>query len=87
MSNSIDNTRHTTIHAPPPAYALFDPLVAQARWLPQYQSEIPKAKTRLKTHEKHGTRVKLRRTNGAARLKVKSVKEMSRQKAKSTKPS
>jgi len=54
---------------------------------PQYQSEIPKAKTRLKTHEKHGTRVKLRRTKGAARLKVKSVKEMSRQKAKSTKPS
>jgi len=28
MSNSIDNTRHTTIHAPPPAHALFDPLVA-----------------------------------------------------------
>ena len=76
MSNSIDNTRRTTIHAPPPEHALFDPLGTQAQWLPRYQSEIPKAKTRLKTHEKHGTRVKLRRTKGAARLKVKSVKEM-----------
>lgn len=51
-------------------------LVAQAQWLPQYQAEIPGAIARLEVHEKAGTRVKLRITEGAVRLKVKTVEEM-----------
>ena len=53
-------------------------LVAQAQWLPQYAAEIPHARERLADHEKRGTRVKLRDTKGAARLRVKTVEEMSR---------
>lgn len=55
-------------------------LVAQAQWLPQYASEIPLARARLAEHEKAGTRVKLRQTEGAARVHTKTVEEMSRQK-------
>jgi len=51
-------------------------LVAQAKWLPQYKKEIPLAKKRLEEHEKDGTRVKLRQTQGAARLHTKTVAEM-----------
>jgi alpha-galactosidase len=51
-------------------------LVAQAKWLPQYRTQIAPAKRRLAAHETAGTRVKLRKTTGAARLKTKSVKEM-----------
>jgi len=51
-------------------------LVAQAPWLPQYKSEIPLARKRLADHEKAGTRVKLRQTEGAARLHTKTVDEM-----------
>jgi len=51
-------------------------LVAQAKWLPQYRTQIAPAKRRLAAHETAGTRVKLSKTNGAARLKTKSVKEM-----------
>src|SRR3989442_5573409 len=51
-------------------------LVAQAQWLPQYKSEIPKARKRLADHEKAGTRVKLRDTQGAARLQTKTVQQM-----------
>lgn len=57
-------------------------LVAQAQWLPQYRDAIPAAKARLKAHEKAGTRVKLRQTEGAARLKVKTVEEMKKNRAK-----
>lgn len=53
-------------------------LVAQAQWLPQYAEEIPRAKERLAAHDRVGTRVALRETNGAARRQVKSVEEMSR---------
>jgi alpha-galactosidase len=53
-------------------------LVAQAEWLPQYAAEIPAAKQRLADHERNGTRVCLRQTNGAARLHTKSIAEMSR---------
>ena len=56
-------------------------LIAQAKWLPQYQHEIPPAKQRLADHEKNGTRVKLKQTQGAARLHTKSVDEMARDKS------
>ena len=58
-------------------------LVAQAEWLPQYAAEIPKAKARLAEAEKLGTRVKLRKTEGAARIKTKTVEEMAQNAAKS----
>jgi len=53
-------------------------LEAQGKWLPQYKSELAKAKSRLATHERNGTRVKLRDTRGAARLETKTVEEMKR---------
>jgi alpha-galactosidase len=56
-------------------------LVAQAEWLPQYKDEIPRAAARLAEAERNGTRVKLRETRGAARLEIKSVEEMARNKA------
>jgi alpha-galactosidase len=56
-------------------------LVAQAQWLPQYTDEAPKAAARLAAAEQSGTRVHLRQTRGAARLEVKSVAEMARNKA------
>ncbi len=56
-------------------------LVAQAKWLPQYKKSIPEAKNRLKQAEKDGTRVKLIETEGAARLKTKTVDEMAANRA------
>jgi alpha-galactosidase len=47
-------------------------LVAQARWLPQYKQEIPKAKKRLATQKPLGTR----KWKGAARIKTKTVTEL-----------
>ena len=47
-------------------------LIAQAKWLPQYRKEIPKAKKRLKSEKPLGTR----RTQGVARKKTKSVSDM-----------
>ena len=58
-------------------------LVAQAQWLPQYASEIPAAKARLDQAVANGTRVKTREYQGAARLHVKTVEEMARDKAES----
>ncbi len=55
-----------------------DMLVGQAQWLPQYKDEIPTAKKRLAEAEKNGTRVKLIQTEGAARVKTKTVEEMAR---------
>ena len=55
-------------------------LVAQAEWLPQYQDEIPAAKARLAEAEANGTRVKLIRTEGAARLKIKTIDEIAQDK-------
>jgi alpha-galactosidase len=57
-------------------------LVAQARWLPQYRDEIPAAQARLAEAERNGRRVKLRETEGAARLHTKSVEEMAEDAAK-----
>jgi alpha-galactosidase len=51
-------------------------LVAQAQWLPQYADEIPAAKVRLEEAERNGTRVKLRQTEGAARLHTRTTEEM-----------
>jgi alpha-galactosidase len=50
--------------------------LAQAKWLPQYVAEIPGAQRRLEEAEMNGTRVKLRKTRGAARLHIMSVGEM-----------
>jgi alpha-galactosidase len=52
-------------------------LVAQKQWLPQYQGEIPAAAQRLQEAEQAGTRVRLRQTQGAARLPVKTIEELS----------
>ncbi|HEU5097791.1 MAG TPA: alpha-galactosidase [Roseiflexaceae bacterium] len=51
-------------------------LVAQARWLPQFQGEIAAAERRLAQAEASGTRVRLRETAGAARLKTKTIDEL-----------
>jgi alpha-galactosidase len=51
-------------------------LVAQAAWLPQYADAIPAARERLARAEANGTRVALRETAGAARIKTKSVAEL-----------
>jgi alpha-galactosidase len=56
-------------------------LVAQAQWLPQYAGEVPKAQARLAEAEQNGTRVKLRETRGAARIEIKSVEELAKDKA------
>lgn len=56
-------------------------LVSQAQWLPNYAADIDAAKARLAAHEQNGTRVQLRDTKGAARLHVKSVEEMAKDKA------
>ena len=55
-----------------------DMLVAQASWLPQFKKDIPLARKRLADAAANGTRVKLSKTEGAARLKVKSIAEMKR---------
>ncbi|HXR65652.1 MAG TPA: alpha-glucosidase/alpha-galactosidase [Ktedonobacteraceae bacterium] len=51
-------------------------LVAQAKWLPEYQEAIPVADERLKEAEQNGTRVRLRETRGAARLRTRTVEEL-----------
>ncbi|HRJ70731.1 MAG TPA: alpha-glucosidase/alpha-galactosidase [Terrimicrobiaceae bacterium] len=53
-------------------------LLAQRTWLPQYRSEMRPAENRLKKHSREGTRVKRRGTQGAARRKIKSIREMAR---------
>ena len=60
---------------PPEIWQLADEmLVAQAQWLPQYKKEISKAQKRLASDKRLGTN----KTHGAARLKVKTVAEMRR---------
>jgi alpha-galactosidase len=59
-------------------------LVAQAQWLPQYAQEVPKAKARLAEAERTGKRVRLVETEGAARLRTKTVEEMAQDRAEAT---
>jgi len=58
-------------------------LVAQAKWLPNFRTEIPAARKRLAACERNGTRVKLRQTEGAARIRTKTVEEMAADRAES----
>jgi len=51
-------------------------LVAQARWLPQYRGEVPKARRRLAAHKRRGTYRGTKTSKGAARLHTKTVAEM-----------
>ncbi len=53
-------------------------VVAQAQWLPQYRAsgEVQKAARRLDEAVANGTRVRLRSTEGAARVHSKSINEM-----------
>ena len=61
-------------------------LVEQAEWLPNYAEEIPSARKRLKAHTRKGTRVATQKGNqGAVRIKTRSSKEMSRNKAEARK--
>ena len=53
-------------------------LVAQAEWLPQYAGEVPAARKRLESEPRLGTRT----GRGAARLPVKSVEEVRREREK-----
>jgi len=53
-------------------------LIAQAKWLPQYKKEIPKARKRLRGQKRLGTK----KWKGAARIKTKSVAEMRKNAAK-----
>jgi alpha-galactosidase len=58
---------------PPEIWQMTDAmLVAQAKWLPQYRTEISKAKKRLASEKNLG----VSKSKGAARLKTRSVKEM-----------
>jgi len=60
---------------PPEIWQMMDQmLVAQAKWLPQYRKEVPKAGRRLASQKRLGTRS----TRGAARLKTRTVEEMRR---------
>jgi alpha-galactosidase len=56
-------------------------VVAHSEWLPQYATDVPAAKERLKRHETEGTRVRLKTTTGAARIKTRTVKTLSRNKS------
>jgi len=60
---------------PPEIWQMIDRmLVAQAKWLPQYGKEIPKARRRLASQKNLGTRS----NRGAARLKIRTVDQMRR---------
>lgn len=56
-------------------------LVAQEKWLPQYSKAILKAKNRLTTQP----RIPAKNYTGAARLKIKTVEEMEKNREDSTK--
>lgn len=54
-------------------------LVAEARWLPQYRDEIPKAKKRLEEAKRRGAYRGTWKWKGAARVPVKTVAQMRRE--------
>ena len=51
-------------------------LVAQAKWLPRYSDEIPRARERLEEAVRNGTWIKPSETRGAARLHTRTIEEM-----------
>lgn len=55
-------------------------LLKQARWLPQYKTSIPAAKTRFASEVKLG----IHSTEGAARLKTKTVEDMKKDSAEAS---
>lgn len=55
-----------------------DMLIAQQQWLPQYKGSITAAKKRLARAKRNGSRVKLLKTKGVARIKPKSLSQMRR---------
>ena len=62
---------------PPEIWQLADEmLVAEAKWLPQYKDEIPAAKKRLASEKPLG----VKGTKGAARLQVRSVDDLRKNK-------
>ena len=68
---------------PPEIWQMTDEmLVAQAKWLPQYKAEIPKARRRLAAARRKGEYYGTRTWKGAARLHTKSVAEMRKHAAK-----
>ena len=69
---------------PPEVWQMTDEmLVAQAKWLPQYKSEIPKARRRLAAAKRKGEYLGTKTWQGAARLHTKTVGEMRKQAAES----
>ena len=69
---------------PPEIWKMTDEmLVAQAKWLPQYKHEIPKARKRLAAARRKGEYYGTKTWKGAARLHTKSVAEMRKQAAES----
>ena len=56
-------------------------LVAQSQWLPQYRRQVTSAKARLKSEKPLGTM----KTQGAARLKTRSIAQMQKTTAQSRK--
>lgn len=63
---------------PPEIWQMADEmLVAQSKWLPQYKSEVPRAKKRLASEKRLGTR----KTTGAARVQTKTTAQMRRDRA------
>jgi alpha-galactosidase len=67
---------------PPEVWQMVDELlVAQAKWLPQYKRAIPQARARLASEKRLGTK----KTQGAARVKTRSVAEMRKNAAQARK--
>ena len=68
---------------PPEVWQMTDEmLVAQARWLPQYESAIPEARRRLADARRRGEYLGTHKGRGAARLHTRTVEEMRREAAK-----
>ncbi|NMA64635.1 MAG: alpha-glucosidase/alpha-galactosidase, partial [Clostridiaceae bacterium] len=64
---------------PPEVWQMIDEmLIAQEQWLPQYKEDIAQAKKRWAA----GNLIKTQENTGAARLKTKTIGEMSLEKDK-----
>jgi alpha-galactosidase len=68
----------SAVCSPPEIWQMVDDmLIAQSKWLPQYNKAIPSARKRLTAEKPLGTK----KTRGAARLKTKSISEMRKDRA------